>query len=150
MAKDQEQHTQDRDHQERGARLGRGTLIIIGGHEDKERGREILKEVARHVDGGRLVIATVASHKPEGYFESYQQGFDGLNVGELTELYIDERPEASHPEKLALFDGARGSFSPGATSCASPARLATRRWKRASARSTSGAAWWRAPRRGPR
>ncbi|MBZ9714296.1 cyanophycinase [Deinococcus multiflagellatus] len=113
MAKDQEQHTQDRDHQERGARLGRGTLIIIGGHEDKERGREILKEVARHVDGGRLVIATVASHKPEGYFESYQQGFDGLNVGELTELYIDERPEASHPEKLALFDGARGVFFSG-------------------------------------
>ena len=64
-----------------GARPGRGTLIIIGGHEAKEGRREILREVARHVQGRKLVIATVASHQPEGYFEGYQQGFEGLGVG---------------------------------------------------------------------
>jgi len=99
--------------EERGARSGRGTLIIIGGHEAKEGKREILKEVARRVQGGRLVIATVASHKPEGYFENYQQGFDGLGVGELAELYVEERPEAMREDKLRLFDGATGVFFSG-------------------------------------
>ncbi|SMB94875.1 cyanophycinase [Deinococcus hopiensis] len=100
-------------HEDCGARPGKGTLIIIGGHEDKAHGREILKEVARRVRGGRLVIATVASHKPEGYFESYQEGFDGLDVGELLELYVEERAEASRQEKLELFDGAAGVFFSG-------------------------------------
>lgn len=98
---------------ERGARPGRGTLIIIGGHEDKEKRREILKEVARRVQGGKLVIATVASHQPEGYFESYQEGFGGLGVGELAELYIEERVEASREDKLGLLDGAAGVFFSG-------------------------------------
>lgn len=96
-----------------GARPGHGTLIIIGGHEAKKGRREILKEVARHVQGRRLVIATVASHKPEGYFESYQQGFDGLGVGELVELYVEERVQATRPEKLQLLDGAAGVFFSG-------------------------------------
>ncbi|WP_027483354.1 cyanophycinase [Deinococcus pimensis] len=92
---------------------GQGVLVIIGGHEAKEGRREVLREVARHARGGKLVIATVASHEPEGYFEGYQQGFDGLGVGELVELYVQERPEASSPEKLALFDGAAGVFFTG-------------------------------------
>jgi hypothetical protein len=65
----------------RGRRMSRGPLIIIGGHEEKEGGRTILKEVAKRVKGGKLVIATVASHRPEGYFESYQQGLRGLGRG---------------------------------------------------------------------
>lgn len=99
--------------EERGARPGRGTLIIIGGHEAKEGRRPILGEVARRVRGGRMVIATVASHKPEGYFGSYQQGFEGLGVGELVELYVEERAEATRPDKLGLFDGATGVFFSG-------------------------------------
>ncbi|MFB9990986.1 cyanophycinase [Deinococcus oregonensis] len=90
-----------------------GTLIIIGGHEDKEGRRDILKEVAQHVQGRGLIIATVASHKPEGYFESYQQGFDGLEVGELTELYVNERPEASDQDRLKVFENAGGIFFSG-------------------------------------
>ena len=92
---------------------GDGILAVIGGHEDKERGRVILKEVARHVRGEKLVVATVASHEPEGYFESYQKGFDGFDVGELVELYIQDRSEASSPEKLKLLDGAAGVFFTG-------------------------------------
>lgn len=98
---------------ERGARPGRGTLIIIGGHEAKEGRRPILKEVARRARGGKLVIATVASHKPEGYFDSYQAGFDGLGVGELAELYVEDRAEALGGEKLGLLEGAAGVFFSG-------------------------------------
>jgi len=90
-----------------------GPLIIIGGHEDKEDSRVILKEVARHLQGEKLVIATVASHAPDGYFQSYQEGFEGLGVGELVELYVDDRAEAQDEKTLKVLAGARGVFFSG-------------------------------------
>jgi cyanophycinase len=90
-----------------------GPLIIIGGHEAKEGRRTILKAVARHVRGGRLVIATVASHEPEGYFTSYQDAFEGLGVGELVELYVEDRAETLSNQALAALDGAAGVFFTG-------------------------------------
>ena len=91
----------------------RGTLIVIGGHEDKDNDRVILREVASRVQGGKLVIATVASHRPEGYFDSYVNGFRDLGVGELVELYLHERSEAHDPKLIALLDNAAGVFFTG-------------------------------------
>ena len=79
---------------ERTRKTSKGPLIIIGGGEDKEGTRTILREVARHLDGGKLVLATVASHEPEGYFESYQKGFDGRQEP-LGEESAQARPEAA-------------------------------------------------------
>lgn len=93
--------------------MDKGVLIAIGGREDKEGERAILKEVADRLQGGVLVLATVASHEPEGYFEAYEQVFADLGVGELRELYVEERTEASDPEKLKVFDGAAGVFFTG-------------------------------------
>jgi cyanophycinase len=90
-----------------------GTLIAIGGHEDKEGERTILKEVARRTRGGALVLATVASHEPEGYAEAYEKAFEGLGVGEIRELYVHERHETGDPEKLRVFDGASCVFFTG-------------------------------------
>ena len=41
-----------------------GSLVIIGGGEDRDpKGeRVILHEVAKRLNGGKLVLATVASH----------------------------------------------------------------------------------------
>jgi cyanophycinase len=93
----------------------KGCLIIIGGHEDRdpEGDRAILREVARHVRGGKLVLATVASHQPEGYFDEYQKAFADLDVGELVELYVEERSEAHDREKLSVLDDAAGVFFSG-------------------------------------
>ncbi|HEY8381862.1 MAG TPA: cyanophycinase [Microvirga sp.] len=91
----------------------RGPLMIIGGGEDKEGERAILREVASFLKGGKLVLATVASHEPEGYFESYERGFAELGIGELVELYVKERAETLDPEKLRLFEGAAGVFFSG-------------------------------------
>src|SRR5215212_4374749 len=91
----------------------RGCLIIIGGGEDKEGERVILREVARRLGGGKLVLATVASHQPEGYFEAYQRAFADLGVTDLTELYVNDRAETLDPDKLELFDGAAGVFFSG-------------------------------------
>jgi cyanophycinase len=96
-------------------RRRKGCLIIIGGHEDRDpRGeRAILREVAKHVNGGKLVLATVASHQPEGYFEEYEKAFADLGLGDLVELYVQERSEAGDREKLSVLDDAAGIFFSG-------------------------------------
>jgi cyanophycinase len=97
------------------ATRGRGCLIIIGGGEDRDpKGdRKILREVARHVRGGKLVLATVASHEPEGYFDDYDEAFADLDVGELVELYVEDRNEAGDRDKLRVLDDAAGIFFSG-------------------------------------
>jgi cyanophycinase len=93
----------------------RGAVMIIGGHEDRDpRGeRAILRELASYVRGGKLVLATVASHSPEGYFSAYEDAFADLDVGELVELYIEERSRAHDSEKLAILDDAAGIYFTG-------------------------------------
>lgn len=90
-----------------------GPLLVIGGAEDKEHDRAILKRVAKACAGGRLVIATVASHQPEGYFSAYRKAFADLGEIELVELYVSDRAETHDPAKLALLDGAKGVFFSG-------------------------------------
>lgn len=90
-----------------------GPLVVIGGHEDKEGERVILKEVARRLDGGPLVLATVASHKPEGYLESYKEAFAPLGVTDIQELYVETREQADSEELVGLLDGAAGVFFSG-------------------------------------
>jgi cyanophycinase len=98
---------------DRSSKRSKGPLIIIGGGEDREGERVILREVARHLNGGKLVLATVASHQPEGYFEVYQKAFADLGIEDLVELYVNDRAETLEPEKLSLFDGAAGVFFSG-------------------------------------
>ncbi|HEX8256235.1 MAG TPA: cyanophycinase [Allosphingosinicella sp.] len=92
-----------------------GTLIIIGGHEDRKPDgkRTILREVARHIHGGKLVLATVASHQPEGYFDEYEKAFADLDTGELVELYVEDRTRAGDRDKLQVIDDAAGIFFSG-------------------------------------
>ncbi|CAN5488219.1 cyanophycinase [soil metagenome] len=95
------------------ARQKEGPLIIIGGHEDKEGDKVILKAVAERLNGGRLVLATIASHAPEGYLETYQRAFAALGVTDLVELYVEDRAETHDDGKLSLLDGAAGVFFSG-------------------------------------
>jgi cyanophycinase len=90
-----------------------GTLIVIGGHEDKDGERNVLKEIAERLNGGKLVIATVASHEPEGYFDSYQTAFAALGVGNLVELYVRQRDETLSADTQRILEGAAGIFFTG-------------------------------------
>jgi cyanophycinase len=92
-----------------------GSLIIVGGGEDRDPKGEriILREIARRVRGGKLVLATIASHEPEGYFDDYQQAFVGLDIGELVQLYVEDRAEAGDRHKRAILDDAAGIFFSG-------------------------------------
>lgn len=92
---------------------GPGPLLIIGGHEDKEGDRVILRAVAEHVRGRKLVLATVASRAPEGYFPTYQQAFADLGVTDLVELYVHERGDTLHGETDEILKDAAGIFFTG-------------------------------------
>jgi cyanophycinase len=90
-----------------------GPLIVIGGHEDKKGDRLILKEVAARLGEGKLVIATVASHEPEGYFDAYKAAFAPLGVTDLVELYVNERDETRSAATRSILQDAAGVFFTG-------------------------------------
>lgn len=92
---------------------GPGPIFIIGGHEDKEGDRDILKAFAERVGEGRIVIATVASHEPDGYFDAYREAFAAMGYDDLTELYVEERSDSGAQKALEALEGARGVFFSG-------------------------------------
>lgn len=91
----------------------RGPLYAIGGHEDKDRDRQILRAISDELGSGPLIIATVASHEPEGYFEAYRDAFAALGRQNLVEVYFRDRSEAHLAEHAALVDTASGIFFSG-------------------------------------
>ncbi|HVF91922.1 MAG TPA: cyanophycinase [Blastocatellia bacterium] len=89
------------------------TLIVIGGHEDKVGSKLILKEVARRVGSGRLVVTTVASKQPDGLFEQYERIFRNIGVKHLAKLEIKDRSEAADERKVRILDDANAVFFTG-------------------------------------
>lgn len=90
-----------------------GTLIIIGGKEDKMGDRLILKEVARRTEHGKLVIISAASEMAHELWEQYRSIFRSLGVKKLEHLSINTAEEARDPLKLALLAGAQTLFFTG-------------------------------------
>jgi cyanophycinase len=95
------------------ARRRSGSLIIVGGHENKDDDPLILKEVTRHIGGGKLVVATVASELPGDMFEQYDRVFRRLGVKHVSRLDVESRDEASSPTKVRVLDEAVGVFFTG-------------------------------------
>lgn len=91
----------------------KGTLIAIGGHEDKEGERVILSAVAERLRGGRLVVATVASKEPQEYIEAYRKAFGALGVQDIVELYVEDRAQSDDVELQDQIAGAAGLFFTG-------------------------------------
>jgi cyanophycinase len=92
----------------------RGSLIVIGGHEDKHGDREILRAVARRAGpGGKVVVATIASTQPEAYWEEYEKVFRALGVPHVFHLDIRDRAEAKMERKLRILDDATAVFFTG-------------------------------------
>ena len=91
----------------------KGTLIIIGGHEDKKGDKVILRLIADRVGSGKLVVATVASQVPQDVWKDYEPIFHELGVKKVVHLDVASREEAKSPEKLKLLDNAAGIFFTG-------------------------------------
>jgi cyanophycinase len=92
---------------------GKGTLCIIGGHEDKDGDREILEAVVARAHHGRIVVATVASGVPEELWETYSKVFDQLGASDVARLDVPERGGAYGNDSLKLLASAQGVFFTG-------------------------------------
>ncbi len=89
------------------------TLVVIGGHEDREGDRAILREVAQLAGNGALVVATVASEVPDQLWDDYAPLFRKLGVRDVRRLDVRSREDAAREENVALFDGASAVFFTG-------------------------------------
>jgi cyanophycinase len=92
---------------------GRGALIIIGGREDKEGERRILREVRERTGRAKLVVATVATAHPEEVWAEYRAVFRKLGVQSIAHLHIETREDAFAEEKLDALKGAGAVFFTG-------------------------------------
>lgn len=92
---------------------GRGTLIIIGGHEDKVGDALILKGVCKRAGSGRIVVSTVASQVPKEMWETYRPLFHKLGCKDVQHLHVEKREDALKPETISVLDGATAVFFTG-------------------------------------
>jgi cyanophycinase len=79
--------------------IGKGNIIVIGGHEDKDEEPVILRELAARVGRGHLVVATFATEKPDEQWEDYRRVFRRLGVRRLR--HLDARTREELAEKTA-------------------------------------------------
>ncbi len=91
----------------------KGTLVVIGGHEQKEGHRPILELLAKRVGSGKLVVATLASEEPESQWQDYERSFRELGVNQIEQLDVRRREELLIDSRLSLLDDARVVFFAG-------------------------------------
>ncbi len=91
----------------------RGTLVIIGGAEDKEGDCEILKKVVSLVEDRTLVILTTATARPQEVGGEYREIFGRLGVEGIRLLHVNSRPQAQRKEAAEALIDAGGIFFTG-------------------------------------
>ncbi len=92
-----------------------GTLLIIGGAEDKTGKCEILRRFAEVSGGGDaiVIIITTASLEPDQVGREYTEVFKNLGVGYIEVLNLDSRKRANHSYMTRLLEKATGIFFTG-------------------------------------
>jgi cyanophycinase len=92
----------------------KGTLVIIGGHEDRTGEKLILRAVAYRLDDkGKIVVCTVASAEPDSLWEQYENAFRTIGVPHVYRLDIESREDATTPRSMRILEGASGVFFTG-------------------------------------
>jgi cyanophycinase len=95
-------------------RAGYGSLLIVGGHEDKEGDKVILRAFVKKVGkGSKVVIATVASKEPRIIFDEYETALRGLGMHHIHHLSIENREDAMSESKRRALDGADAVYFTG-------------------------------------
>lgn len=90
-----------------------GELLIIGGHEDKEGERLILRSLAERIGGGKLVVATLATEEPKQSWEEYERVFRNLGVRHVHHLAVEERAQAETLKVMSVLQDADAVFFTG-------------------------------------
>src|SRR5688572_162764 len=107
-----------------GAPVPKGTLVIIGGKEDKEGEREILRDVVARMRDGSMVVATISSGYPREVWNAYSRLFRELGVGEVSWLDLEERGGAFGVKACELLSAANAVFFTGGDQVRITSRLA--------------------------
>src|SRR5687767_9201392 len=95
-------------------RPGFGSLLIIGGHEDKDGEKTILRFLVKKIGkSAKIAVVTIASQHPEQMFEEYERVFRGLGVRHVHHLRVESREEARHDTKVAVLRDADAVFFTG-------------------------------------
>jgi cyanophycinase len=91
-----------------------GSLVIIGGHEDRNGKKNILSEVAKRARNKKIFIITTASaSKKEQLADTYVKAFSELKVKEAVPLNVDDRGGALKCDVETVFADAGGVFFTG-------------------------------------
>lgn len=92
-----------------------GNLIIIGGAEDKEGDKEILKKVCNSIDKEKdtILVATIATEYPEDAIKKYKKVFTELFVKNIEWLDIANRNDSFIEENIKKIENASLIFFTG-------------------------------------
>ena len=93
----------------------KGDLIIIGGAEDKEGDKEILKKVCNSINKDKdiILIATIATEYPKEAFKKYKKIFENLGVKNIKGLNVEEREDSLNENNIRLIEEAELIFFTG-------------------------------------
>src|SRR5215475_6500523 len=90
-----------------------GTLFAIGGAEDREDTKEILRRLAERIGSGKLVISTLATDYGDEMWEVYRKLFTSMGVKHVKHLGINHRDETSKDPRLDMLADAKAVFFTG-------------------------------------
>ncbi len=92
-----------------------GTLVIIGGAEDKKKDCIILRRVAELTGqkDGKIIILTVATDYPSKVGKEYKELFNRFHVPNIDVLHLETREDANDLEKLRSIEKATCVFFTG-------------------------------------
>jgi cyanophycinase len=92
-----------------------GHLVIIGGHEDREREMEILSRFVELSGGAdaNIVVITAASTIADQMWSMYDDAFGALGVQQRSHLELTSRQDANSEAFVRQVDAATGIFMTG-------------------------------------
>lgn len=92
-----------------------GSLIIIGGHEDKEGECSILHQLIDMAGGrnSRIVVIATATDQPRIVGNEYRELFSSLGAAAVTIMAVADRETANQKEQAEIIKQATGIFFTG-------------------------------------
>jgi cyanophycinase len=90
-----------------------GSLIAIGGAEDREDTKTILRYIAQRIGSGKLVISTLASGHADEVWEIYRTLFSSMGVKSVKHLRVNYRDDSSEASQLGVLADATAVFFTG-------------------------------------
>lgn len=91
----------------------KGTLLVIGGREDKEDDKLILRRLVDLAAGGKIVVVTLASGEPRSVYETYEPVLRGIGARHVFHLSIENREEAHDERPMRVLEDAAVVFLTG-------------------------------------